>query len=599
MMPRKKRRTILIVIITLLIVILTATLVFLYIRTDMFKSSQQLFTKYIGKNVENLETIYQTVGKSEYQEMLQQNKYTTTTEIKLNHTENIGTTSESTQNSVNQLRLKINGQIDKNAEYNYEDISLVNNNDRVMEIEYLKNQDTQSIRFSDLFAQFITSDNLLETFKNMNSTQEISDYIPDEMQTSINLEDVLSFSEEEKQTITTKYIEIINKNVSKDRFSKQSNQDIQINNKQMKANAYVLKLTKEELNNIFLAILEQLKQDEIILSKIDNIEELMSSYNVTEINLRDEFIDKIDNIIDEITKNNIGQDEAKIIVYENEKNTVKTVIQNPDYEVEIDMIANTQNPYINISYNNMIAGDKKEREFVYQKSDETTDFTFENTVDGETKQYNISNTEKINGNHCDKTLVAKFESDSDRVEATINQSIDIVNSFTNEISLNDENNINLTGLDEETSKTLLGTVETGFLNKINEVITTAINVDDFQKIFKAIGLIQETQEIQSEGITETEKTRFNSKFEILQGDNLEGARMLNLLNAIKENLVSVNVVSPNQIELKLDKSNSDEEASNKLSTFLEQNERYKYSVKVVYDEETGLASSILVTVSEE
>ena len=57
MMTRKKRRVILVVIILLILVILAATFVILYLNTDMFKSNQTLFVKYLGKNADNVKAL--------------------------------------------------------------------------------------------------------------------------------------------------------------------------------------------------------------------------------------------------------------------------------------------------------------------------------------------------------------------------------------------------------------------------------------------------------------------------------------------------------------------------------------------------------------
>ena len=52
----KKKKMIIIAIIVSVVIILTMGIVFtlLYINTDMFKSSENLFFKYRGKNTENL-----------------------------------------------------------------------------------------------------------------------------------------------------------------------------------------------------------------------------------------------------------------------------------------------------------------------------------------------------------------------------------------------------------------------------------------------------------------------------------------------------------------------------------------------------------------
>lgn len=156
MMPKKKKITILIVSIIAILLAIAITFIILYIQTDMFKSDATLFAKYMGQTVENIDAIYQEIETTnEYEERLKQNKYTMETEIKVNDTEEMGTTSENTQNQINQLSIKVNGQVDNNNQYNYQDISLWNLDKKVTELEYVQKEDIYGIRFSDLYKQYI------------------------------------------------------------------------------------------------------------------------------------------------------------------------------------------------------------------------------------------------------------------------------------------------------------------------------------------------------------------------------------------------------------------------------------------------------------
>ena len=155
MMPRKKRRVIIIVAILALILAIAITMLILYLTTDMFKSSRTLFAKYIGQNVEGMTSTYQRIAKNDYNELLQQNKYTTESNVKINFTKNIGTTSENTENSINQMKLEIKGQVDKSNQYNYQDIQLLNKDEKIAKIEYIQNNEVYGIRFSDFFKQYL------------------------------------------------------------------------------------------------------------------------------------------------------------------------------------------------------------------------------------------------------------------------------------------------------------------------------------------------------------------------------------------------------------------------------------------------------------
>lgn len=601
MMPRKKRRTIIIVSIILLLLIIAVTFILLYINTDMFKSDATLFTKYIGQNVENMGVFYNKVGKSEYSELLQQNKYTTETQVKVNYTENVGTSSESTQNSINYLKLKMTGQTDNSNQYNYQNINLLKNDEKIAEMEYIQNENTYGIKFSDIFNQYLLADNedLKQLFQKAGYTEEQLANIPDKIEFDNDLKGIFQFSEEEKQNIKTKYINIVNSNVSKDNFSKQRNQTIQIDGKNINANAYVLTLTKEQLNHIYIKILEEIKQDEIILSKIDEVQAVLEKYQSDEnMNLREQFLEKIETLITDITKNNIGQDEAKIVVYENNQTTISTRITSQDYEIYIDLLSYQAEDYIQLSYKGTISGKEQEQVITYKNTNEETSASFKNTKNGKTMEYSLVFSNKIDGNNCTRNIVAKYEDDSNRVEATIEQKIDIVDSFENEETLNDENAINLSNLEAEQVKAVLDRVNSDVSEKIDELTTTVVKMEDLREILKTVGFVKEEQVIQAMGVTETERNRFNSKFEILQGDNLQNESVLKLIDAIKENLIDMEVVTNTELKLKLDRFNKNEEVATTLSSFVEERKDKRYNAKVEYDESTGLVSDIVLTMLE-
>lgn len=601
MMPRKKRRTIIIVSIILLLLIIAVTFILLYINTDMFKSDATLFTKYIGQNVENMGVFYNKVGKSEYSELLQQNKYTTETQVKVNYTENVGTSSESTQNSINYLKLKMTGQTDNSNQYNYQNINLLKNDEKIAEMEYIQNENTYGIKFSDIFNQYLLADNedLKQLFQKAGYTEEQLANIPDKIEFDNDLKGIFQFSEEEKQNIKTKYINIVNSNVSKDNFSKQRNQTIQIDGKNINANAYVLTLTKEQLNHIYIKILEEIKQDEIILSKIDEVQAVLEKYQSDEnMNLREQFLEKIETLITDITKNNIGQDEAKIVVYENNQTTISTRITSQDYEIYIDLLSYQAEDYIQLSYKGTISGKEQEQVITYKNTNEETSASFKNTKNGKTMEYSLVFSNKIDGNNCTRNIVAKYEDDSNRVEAIIEQKIDIVDSFENEETLNDENAINLSNLEAEQVKAVLDRVNSDVSEKIDELTTTVVKMEDLREILKTVGFVKEEQVIQAMGVTETERNRFNSKFEILQGDNLQSESVLKLIDAIKENLIDMEVVTNTELKLKLDRFNKNEEVATTLSSFVEERKDKRYNAKVEYDESTGLVSDIVLTMLE-
>ena len=204
------------------------------------------------------------------------------------------------------------------------------------------------------------------------------------------------------------------------------------------------------------------------------------------------------------------------------------------------------------------------------------------------------NNQKVNGNQCEKNKTFLYEDDSNKVEASIKQEINIVDIAEEDVIQKEENFINLSELEEEQLQTILEQAKAKISEETTKV-TNHVKKEEVLQVLKVVGLVKENQNFENTGITETEKKRFNSKFEILQGENLENKVILNLIDAIKSNLVDIEVVSGTELKLKLDRLRNNEEVVTNLTTFMEESKNQKYNAKVEYDETTGLVSSIVLT----
>lgn len=522
--------------------------------------------------------------------------------MKINYTENIGTSSENTQNSVNQLKLNVQSQTDESNQYKEQDIQILNNDQKVAQVEYIQEGNTYGIRFLDLFDQYIVveNENLKDLFKKFGYSDVQVENIPDKIEWNPEYDNLLKLSEQEKQNIKNKYMNIINRNMTKDNFSKQKNQTIQINGKNIRANSYTLTITKEQLNAIYLKMLEEMKQDEMILTKIDNLQTILEKYQLTteETSFKEQFIQQIEDHITQINRNNIGIDETKIIVYEANGITVSTMIQTSEYEIYMDLITNPEENYMQIAYKDNTQGKEQENTVTYQKTTQKMSIVFDDKKDGKTKQYSLESDEKAEGNHYTKNTLAKYQDETNRVEIVSDKEIELVNSFSQEVALDEENAINLSKIEGEQAKEIIGKVSMGVVEKTNEIMTTAIHLEDIAKVLQVIGIMKEEQVLQA-GITQTERNRFNSQFEILQGENLQNADVLKIIDAIKQNLNDMELITNTELRLKLDRLNHNDELVTQISSFIEQQESgRKYTVTVEYDETTGLVSAIRLTMFE-
>lgn len=618
MMPRKKRIALAIAIPSIIVIIIIITGILLYLNTDMFKSNKTLFFKYFGKNSENIKEIEEIFESTEYEKNLQNNKYTDDINIKVNYTNNLQTTSEDNSNTINNVKLLIKGEEDKNNKYSYKDFKLEkdkniatntenqsssensnesnNKEQNIMEVEYIKNDNNYGIRFSDLFKQYllVENNNLKDLFRKIGYSEQELENVPDSIEINdITLSDI-KFTEDEIKQLSEKYSEIINKKVSKEKFEKNSKQVITINEKNITTNAYILKLTNEELNNLYVDLLESLKQDEIILNKIESIQNKINSININSSeskDLKESFTEEIDLQIEKINKTNIGNQETKIIVYENSGKTIRTAIQGKDYEINFDYI-NTQ--------------DEKNIELIVKKDEiETYNIKLKKDKDGikldiysndETNPIKISLEQNKNESDkkCSNNINLKYENANSKLEVSAEQEINIVDNFENENTLNDQNSILLNGLEKEQLQAVLNQVSEEVQQKINS-ISEEVKINDIQEILEALGIINKQQNIEAGGITETEKNRFNSKFEILKGEELDNENVLKVVEAVKDNIINAQVDTNEEIKIEISRNESNQDIEKSLEEYIKKEKDKKYDIKIEYDEDTELVKYIIMT----
>lgn len=614
-MARKKRITIITIAIVLVIAIIIGILAFLYIKTDAFKSNETLFAKYLVQNFDIIE-VWENSKNTDIENLLDTNKYTSQIEGKIEYTENKGTSNEKQSSSVNNVGIKITSNIDKSNNYNYSDISIGTENEKLVGLEYLNEDDKYGIRLKDI-QQFVS-------IKKDDETQESELKNIEKLTENIDVQSIIKFSDEEKQTLKNTYLEIIKNNVSKEKYHKQSNSLITVNNKDMQTNAYYIEFTLEECNNLYIKILEQIAKDEIILSKVDLIEEQIKEIDEDyDGNLRENFVKSIKDKIKEIEDKNIGNDKVKITVYEKNMKTVRTSIEKNNDKTIIDLY------------------DSSSIKIDTVKIDETTDEQYikiESKNDGtnlnvlveyaKIQDNNTKNTVQFNygqtflNNELNKNIELGISNEKNEAIIKITDDTNFVQEFENEITL-EKDNVDLDELDEEQSNAINGILTENVQSQLSNLLAV-VNLNDYVSMLQNLGLMNKTSiELPSDGeVTETERKRFNSQFEFFVSEGLTSDNIKELIDTAENNFEDMKVLLKNgEIQdLDLDKINSSRESSDykkeiseillyikrnsnneekeaDLLTYLEKESGNKYNVSIEYDAD-GLTRIIRAKIQE-
>ena len=372
-------------------------------------------------------------------------------------------------------------------------------------------------------------------------------------------------------------------------------------------------------------MLEQLAQDEIILAKIDKIEEtIKEKYNSfdEDKSLKEEFKENIEDEIKDIQDNNIGNDEVKITVYESKGKTVRTSIEMNTDKLNIDIYNNV------IKIENTILGETENKK-IFQIERSTTDteqnmiLQYEDVTDNEiTVEFKMSNQKQMNNNEITDASNIEISNNNCKLSVKITNAIKIVNEFDKKMDFENDN-VNLKDLDENQVQTitniLLGNAQEQ-IQKFNENIP----LDNFIKILQNLNVIKkDTIQISDKAtVTETEKVRFNSQFEFFASQNLTNDNIKDLISTAEDKLADVKVVLQNgqeedlditqlegnssrdyissikEIDLKIKENQTNESKKQSLLKFLEKDSE-KYDVTLEYNEQTGLVENIKITIKKD
>ena len=616
MMARKTRIAMITVVISLLVITIIGILVFLYLETDAFKTNETLFTKYLAQNFEELDNLKNN-SNSTTKSLLENSKYTSKIDGQIEYIENKDTSDENKNSSVNNIKLKINVQKDNQNKYKYYDMAIQNENEKLLGVEYINTQGKQGIRLNGI-QQFVSTQN-----EENEILKEFNIKTIDKLTSSIDIDSIISFSEEEKQTIKNNYMNILKSNISKEKYHKQSKALITVNNKDIQTNAYYISMTLEEYNNLYVKMLQQLEKDEILLAKIDAIEEELKEYNVEE-NLKDKIIEKINEKIKNIQDNNIGNDEVKITVYENNGKTVRTSIENGTDKLALDFYNEASMKITQTKMEDVV----KEKTIKIEKQKKDTQINtmieYSNSEENQEK-YNITlNYEETNqNNNIQKNVELLISNDKNQANLKINDTINIVDEFENEITLN-EDNVNIDELEDEQKSSISEILNENYKTQLSNVQSVA-NINDYKRMLQNLGIIKnDAVELPSEGeITDTDRKRFNSQFEFFASENLTSNNITELLNTATNNLGDIKVVlkdgniedldadklkssndsyeykkSISEILLYIKRNSNNEEKSKNLNAYLKDENNNKYTVSIEYDND-GLTSLIRAKLQDE
>ena len=605
MMPRKKRRAIIISVILVILLIIAITCIVLYATTDMFKSNDILFEKYARQFIENSDDILNQDYMNEMEDILNNNKLVSNTTATVSYNED-GDTS----NPINSVQMNISGKEEKTTGYNYKDITITQNDETIAGVEYIEDGNIAGLRLNGI-RQYLST--------NIDNQDENEIYNLYEL-IHTDILGLLGLNLEEWNTLKEKYIGIIWGNIASATFSKQTGMILEINGTQYDTNAYSVTITKEQFNNIYIQVLEELKKDEMILSKLETIDNKLNEYHnfmkdEQNSNLKQDFIDDIDNTIQKIQNFNIGNDERTISVFESNGVAISLSIDTEKDFIGLDIINGENSNFINILGNEKVEEGEEENSFDLKiekttaTNDESITIQYKTVEEGQETANECNISRKMENSNVNSNINFSRIVGQNTLEVAVETVINIVNEFEEKEELvENENNIIIESLSDEQKESVKNNVEENIASQISTFLQV-VPIENTNQMLINLNLKEkELDDISENGnVTELEKNRFNSTFELFEGEHISKERIEELIHIAEENLGDVRVSNyreqgeeriPLEYRLVIERGTNNSELAESVIAYIEEKYSEEFSVRLEYDETTGLISNIYITVME-
>lgn len=250
---KNKKKLILIIVVTILIVI--GILGALYINTDLFKSDEMLFYKYLMKT-----KLLEPEIEERYAKVIQNiNSLNYSSNGTVNCSMSANNIETNVANIQNLFSLKYNMLKNKDLKQNYADFTLSANNRDIITLRTLRDDDTFAIRVDNIVDKYLALENRnLKSFFAKIGVKDVSS-IPDSIPQDA-IERLLDIDKEQLSEIKENYTKILTNSLTKENFTKITNSD--------QTKTIELSLSEKQMVEIEKKVLETLKKDEDTLNLI-------------------------------------------------------------------------------------------------------------------------------------------------------------------------------------------------------------------------------------------------------------------------------------------------------------------------------------------
>ena len=343
MMGRKKRNLIIVLsIITGLILIIGGILIYLNIATDIFKSPDEVFYKYLYQNG-SIADVFDTELLDRYYQRIENNAYNGTGEITIKTGMNDDSESDTKEfdNLMNNLKLSYTTKSNLPEKKQETEATIAYNDQEQFKFSVVQDNNNYGIKSDEVVYKYLKlkNENLRDIYTKLGVQN--SESIPNQFN-KIDYNIYKDMNAEDKAKILSTYQNVLNKGILSNHYTKQADVNLNFNGQSVVANAYSLTLTEEEISSLKISLLETLMKDELTLKYLVQFLQLDNSYTVQIKQLIQEKIDDLKR--EQIEKN----ENVRITVYESNMQLLTTIVEMPEANYTINNNVSETNQKVTI-----------------------------------------------------------------------------------------------------------------------------------------------------------------------------------------------------------------------------------------------------------
>lgn len=562
----------------------------LYFTTDMLKSSKILFQKYIAQDMQNIVDVFEVSKEEQNIDLLRKSDYKEATNATLKYLE-----KENDEQEVYTIKEEGINKAQENS--SYRNIAMLYGDNVLMSVDLLSQNNTYGFRLANLVQQFVSVQNA--TVPYFVSSMGLDGSIFQETLKGVDVAGLLDFSDEEVEQLTNTYMSLVLKDLDKAHYSSKRNSIITLNNKEsVTTNAYTLTITKNELDKLYKKLLNQAINDNIILAKLDSIDSKIKEAGFKEAegkSLKEQYISKLKEIVDGLEYQ--GEDSRKIsvTVYEQKGRTVRTLIktENAEYEIDLD---SSNGKKLSLKTTQITGEEKKIKLYTLGKTDNEQGRNREFSYSDENQNLEVAlNTVQTDSEIAVDTNVNYKSTDITSIDFTSKTQIELSANEAIPVNFDETNNILLNNYEGDRILSILDSLKNRAIASL-EQSQSIINTKLLNNIILKIDEKEQQQQQQEKDDEELKKEKFNNKFILYEGENVEQEYVQKLIKTVSENMEDYQVVSGTQIKILIKEGVKNEQKANEILTAIDSSKN-TFNIKLNYDEQ-GYVNSIDITVYE-